>query len=70
MKEEDPIITPVILQNSAFSIDMGKALADAVQSRLKSNYGAAGSNSGRQNIPHIVEKNVDAMAKSVTVRKA
>lgn len=70
MKNEDPIITPVLLQNSAFSIDMGKALADAVQSRLKSDYGVNGSNSGRQNIPHIVEKNVDAMAKSVTVRKA
>ena len=47
-----------------------KAPADAVQSGLKSDYGFDGSNSGRQNIPHIVEKNVDAMAKSVTVRRA
>jgi hypothetical protein len=68
MKNEDPIITPVILQNDRFSIDMAAAIADAVKSRLKSDYGVDGSNSGRQNIPHVIEKTVNAMAKSVSIR--
>jgi hypothetical protein len=69
MKEEDPIITPVILQNKDFTIDMASAVSDAVKSRLKSDYGFAGSDDGRQNIPHVIAKNITAMAKSVSVRR-
>lgn len=68
MKEEDPIITSVIAQDASNSVDIASAVANAVQSQLKSDYGAAGSNSGRQNIPHIIEKNINAMNSSVSVK--
>lgn len=67
MKNEDPIITDVIMQNASFSVDLADAVADAVQSQLKSDYGWDGSNSGRQNIPHVIKKNMEAMNDSVGV---
>lgn len=68
MKNEDPIITSVITQDSSGSVDIASAVANAVKSQLESDYGANGSNSGRQNIPHIIEKNIKAMNQSVSVR--
>ena len=70
MKDEDPIITSVITQNQSSSVDIASAVADAVKSQLKSNYGANGSNSGRQNIPHVIEKNINAMNSSVSVKNS
>jgi hypothetical protein len=70
MKDEDPILTSVITQDQAGSVDIASAVADAVQSQLKSDYGVNGSNSGRQNIPHIIEKNISAMNGSVSVKNS
>lgn len=70
MKDEDPIITSVITQDQSSSVDIASAVADAVKSQLKSNYGVDGSNSGRQNIPHVIEKNINAMNSSVSVKNS
>jgi hypothetical protein len=69
MKNENSIITPVITQNQEGSINIASAVANAVQSKLKSDYGKDGSNSGRQNIPHVIEKNINAMSSSVAAQK-
>ncbi|HVG59328.1 MAG TPA: hypothetical protein VNA24_12285 [Hyalangium sp.] len=66
MKNEDSIVTEVITQSSSGSVNIASAVANAVKSQLKKSYGE--SNSGRQNIPHIIEKNINAMNSSVAVK--
>lgn len=64
IRDADPIITPVITQDARFSIDIAGAVSDAVRSRLASKYQS--SDSGRQNIPHVIEKNINAMNQAVS----
>ncbi|MEZ4437233.1 MAG: hypothetical protein R3F65_32975 [bacterium] len=67
IKGEDPIITDIIQQNADFTLDLADAVSDAVKAKLKSKYGE--SNSGRQNIPHVIQKNINAMNQAVYLKR-